>query len=143
VARRTYEEQSTHDSLVRMMLNYYATQGYLNICADLENCSRPAKFYWQGRPNYAFIPDLTCQKNDPKGTQIILEAETCESLGEDHTREQFQLFSANALQHGKEFHVAVPRLCSVGGNVVTSQSLIRRFATTWNVTVHKIWWPSE
>lgn len=143
VARRTYQEQSTHDSLVRMMLNYYATQGYLNILADLESCSRPGKLWWNTKENEPFIPDLTCQKNDAKGTEIILEAETCESLGLDHTRQQFQLFSANARQYGKEFHVAVPRLCSEGGNIVTGQSLVRRYAAAWRITVHRIWWPSE
>jgi hypothetical protein len=143
VARRTYTEQSEHDSLVRMMLNYYSTQGYVNIRADLEGCSRPDKFYWNGRENETFIPDLTCQKNDPKRTQIILEAETCESLGLDHTRQQFKLFSANARQYGKEFHVAVPRRCSLDGRIVTSESLIHEYCRAWNVTVHKIWWPSE
>jgi hypothetical protein len=142
VARRSYEEQSVHDSLVRMMVNYYSTQGCLNIHADLENLSRPMKFYWTGRESETFIPDLTCQKNDLRRTEIILEAETCESLGSDHTRQQFQLFSANALHHGKEFHVVVPRLCSVDGRIVTAESLVKHNAATWNVTVHRIWWPS-
>jgi hypothetical protein len=143
VATRTYEEQSAHDSLVRMMVNYYSTQGCVNIRADLENFSRPVAIYWKRREQERFIPDVTCQKNDLKKTQIILEAETCESLGSDHTRQQFELYSAHAAQFGKEFHVAVPRLCSLGGNIVTGQSLVQRHAAAWRVTIHKIWWPSQ
>jgi hypothetical protein len=142
VAGRTYEEQSVHDSLVRMMVNYYSTQGYSNIRADLESFARPEKFFWQGRQNETFIPDLTCQKNDAQKTQIILEAETCESIGLEHTRQQWQLFSATAIQYRKEFHVVVPRLCRVGGLIVSSEPLVQQSAREWGVTIHQIWWPS-
>lgn len=140
---RTYERQSEHDSLVRMMVNYYATQGYLSIRADLENSSRPEKIWWSGRENQAYIPDVTCNMNDRVRTTIILEAETCETLGSDHTRAQWSLFSAHAIQIGGQFHVAVPRLCSYNNRNVTGESLVRMFANQWGVTVHRTWWPSE
>jgi hypothetical protein len=143
VPGRTYQDQSEHDSLVRMMVNYFSTQGYLNIRADLDGFTRPDKLYWKGRENEPLIPDLTCQMNDPQRTQIILEAETCQSIGSDHTCEEWKLFSACATQFGKQFHVVVPRQCSVSGQYMDGGSLVHRFANLWGVIVHQIWWPSE
>lgn len=140
---RGYQEQSVHDSLVRMMVSYFSTLGYLNIRADLENFSRPDKIWWQARANQPFIPDLTCQMNNLQRTQIVMEAETCDSLSLDHTRQQFALFSAHAIQYKKEFHVAVPRLCNWGGRNVTGEQVVKHFANEWKVTVHGIWWPSS
>ncbi len=140
---RAYEQQGVHDSLVRMMAAHFATLGYLAIHADIQGYGRPAKIYWTGKEHEAYIPDLTCQKNDLQRTPIILEAETCGSLHLEHTKQQWTLFNAHALGNNGAFHVVVPRLCESGGQNVSGTDLVKQVASAWNVTVHEVWVPSR
>jgi len=139
---RTYEQQSAHDSLVRMMAAYFSTLGYSALRADLNGYPRPTKIWWTGRESEAHIPDLTCFKNDPQQTPIILEAETCESVGLEHTRQQWLLFSAHARAIKGEFHVVVPRICYRGTQPVTGQALVEEYGRAWGLTFGGIWWQS-
>jgi len=126
-----------------MMANHFLTLGYLGILADLKGYNEPGLIWWTGRQQDAYRPDLICTKNDSVGTQIILEAETCESIGTEHTRRQWTLFSARAKQIGGEFHVVVPKLCLRNNQFITGAALVAEVEAAWGITVHRKWWPSE
>lgn len=137
---KSFNEQTEHDSLVKMMARYFATLGYLNIRADIEGHRKPESIYWKNRPNVKYIPDLTCNKNDEGKTYVILEAETCDSLTDTaHTAEQWKLFSARARRLKGEFHVVVPRICGELSGSDRAQEL----ADNLEIKITTIWMPSE
>lgn len=137
---RNFAQQTEHDSLVKMMARHFASLGYLNIRADIDGYDRPESVYWKNTPNVKHIPDLTCNNNNEARTSIILEAETCDSLGNDaHTAEQWNLFSAHALSLKGEFHVVVPRICAELSGYDRAQEL----ADTLEIKITTIWIPSE
>lgn len=131
-------EQMAHDSLIRMMVKYFERLGYTEIRAEIPGYSPPEEIYWTNRPGQRYRPDLTCRMNNATRTLIILEAETCNSLTGTHTTEQFRIFSAHARNNSGEFHVVVPRVC----RYETGEECTRRFATSINVRIDRIWWPS-
>jgi hypothetical protein len=126
-----------------MMANYFQTLGYADIRADLQGYNQPELIWWMGKERDAYRPDVTCLKNDGKGTPIILEAETCESIAIDHTRQQWQLFSARAKQIGGEFHVVVPKVCTRNNQLITGAALISEVELAWNITINQKWWPKD
>ena len=125
------------------MVSHFATLGYLAIRADIQGYSRPDKIYWTERKKEAFIPDITCYKNDVERTPIVLEAEICESLGLEHSRRQWQLFSTHALNVNGEFHIVVPRVCKRDNSYISGNDLVKEWAKAWNVVVPQIWVPSQ
>jgi hypothetical protein len=126
-----------------MMANHFQTLGYTGMRADLKGYSEPQLIWWTGREQDAYRPDLTCLKNDAKRTQIILEAETCETIGIEHTRQQWRLFSARAKAIGGEFHVVVPKFCVRHGQQIAGGTLVTELAAEWGITVNRKWWPKE
>ncbi len=125
------------------MATYFQTLGYTALFADLAGYSEPGLIWWTGKEHDAYKPDLTCTKNDGRGTPIILEAETCETLFIDHTMQQWKLFSARAKQIGGEFHVVVPKHCVRNQQWVTGLALVSEAEAQWGITVHHKWWPNE
>ena len=136
---RTFEDRVNHDYLVRMMAKHFASLGYTRIRADIDGYLTPDAIWWTNRPNEKKVPDLTCYKNDPNKTKIVLEAETCSSLKSEHTREQWELFRANASQNNGEFHVVVPRQCPESG--LTGRELAKQLAVELNIALDNIWTP--
>ena len=126
-----------------MMANYFQTLGYTGMRVDLKDFSEPALMWWTGKENDAYRPDLTCFKNDAKKTTIILEAETCETIAIDHTREQFKLFSAHAKHIGAEFHVVVPKFCTRYNQQISGLDLVNEVEKAWGITIHHKWWPKD
>lgn len=140
---RSFEDKVRHDSLVKMMVKYFGSLGYTAITADIDGYPTPNATWWKNKPQEQRIPDLTCYKNDPSRTLIILEAETCPTLTTEHTKEQWKLFSAHAKQNNGEFHVVVPKECSVAGSPISGQELVERIASELGITIDKIWWPKD
>lgn len=125
-------ESREHKSLVRMMLNYFRNQGYTNLKADLEGETSPEQID-------DHIPDLTCNKNDLERTFIVLEAETCGTIFDEHTEAQWKTFYRKAREVEGEFHLVVPRAC----NDDSGRTLARQRLTQLGITAHTIWIPSE
>jgi len=70
--KRTAASQTAHDDLVRMMTQHFKSLGYTDIKADIPGS--PARHHQRHHADHR--PDLTCRKNDYRGSLIILEAET-------------------------------------------------------------------
>ena len=96
------QSQSVHDAMVRTLALRLKDQ-YRDLRADHPEFFPPQKIYWS-RTGEGHIPDLT-------GGRIVIEVETEDTLGSDHTRSQCMLFGTFAAEHGRQFIVAVPRGC--------------------------------
>ena len=114
------------------MLNYFRKQGYANLRADLENETPPEQIG-------DHIPDLTCNKNDYKETFIVLEAETCDLIFDEHTEGQWKAFYGKAKEVGGEFHLVVPRKC----NDDSGRDLAKQRLQQLGITADQIWVPKE
>ena len=134
---RPVSENTDHTQLILMMVQYFKSLGYTNIKADITGWSKPEGIYWMSNPNNVYYPDLTC--NDTDGIPIILEAETCGSLYDSHTHEQFSIFRAHATNNHGRFEVVVPRLCA-GRN---ARDLITQQAKNWGIHLDNVWTPSD
>ncbi|MFC1510198.1 hypothetical protein ACFL49_00875 [Candidatus Omnitrophota bacterium] len=129
---RNSESQRNHDELVRVLAKHYSSLGYIGIRADIPDYSQtPVGIYWTDRPEKKYIPDIVCSKNDENNTIIVAEAETCETLMTEHTREQWKMFSAHAKSKGGEFHIITPKSCKEKAEVVATEN---------NLIIHKFWW---
>jgi len=101
--QRNQDESRQHLDLIRMMASYFANSGFGNIRADIPGLPPPDIIYGIRRNH---IPDLTADKIN---IRIILEAETSDSIFDEHTVSQWSLFSNAAKSNGGEFHVVVPK----------------------------------
>lgn len=97
--------QSQHDQMVRDVYNHLISNGYENVRADLKDFPQPERLYWESTGK-GHIPDVTANWN---GSSAIFEVETDDSIYDQHTEDQWNLFAANAQQHGKTFRVVVPK----------------------------------
>jgi len=118
---RTYTTQSAHDKLVKALADKFETEGYFVKADHIEHPN--------GAPSEVngYKPDIYATKTNQR---IIVEAETCDSIGTDETHQQWQAFSVAV---GMEFHVIVPKQC-----LATAQEQ----AKLWGVNVDK-WWYLE
>ncbi len=117
--RITQKSQQIHNSLINALATEYEKQGYY-VKADHIN-------HPNGRPPevYGHIPDIAAYSNGV--LQIVAEAETCDTLSDTQTCEQWKAFSLSSYS----FEVIVPKFCL---------SEARLQATIWGVTVAKWWW---
>lgn len=130
-------EISEHDQLVLMMARYFKGLGYSEIKADIPGWTQPAGIFWTSSPDKKYVPDLTCK--DSEGNFLILEAETCGTLEDAHTREQFKIFRAHANNSGGRFEVVVPKECS-GNN---TRLKIIQIAKGWGIVLDNVWTPGS
>jgi hypothetical protein len=137
MTRTTSFEISEHDQLILMMARYFNQLGYTDIKADIPGWTKPDYIYWTNNPNNWYYPDLTCL--DKSGISIILEAETCNTLNDEHTKEQFEIFRARANKINGRFEVVVPRIC----NESNGRDLIQKIANSWGIRLDNIWTPSS
>ncbi len=129
MAVRTPAETEQHQRLIRMMADEFRRQGYTNIKADLEGFALPDPVI-DGRGNQ-YIPDLTCNKNDPSRTRILLEGETCDTISDSHTQAQWRAFA-----HAKgEFHLVVPTTCGTEPGLERAERRLEELG----ITAKKIW----
>jgi len=125
--RRERRSQKDHDDLVLMMVNYFEKQGYTNIQADIENYTTPPIIKGQDRNHR---PDILCDKTPY--TQIILEAETEDTIDDEHTASQWSLFAKWANEHSNEFHLVVPKGCREDA---------KKRLNELSISAHSIWTP--
>jgi len=99
------KSQSEHDSMVESVANYLVSQNYRNVKADLKGWDEPKEIKWKGSEN-GHIPDVTGEKENDHN--ILVEVETADSIFDQHTEDQWKLFSAFAGLKSYEFWVIVP-----------------------------------
>lgn len=129
--KRNPTETAEHSRLILMMAEHFKKLGYIGIRADLKAYPKPGKIL--GR-----VPDLTCNKRDKAKTLVVLEAETCGSIFDEHTQRQWRAFSASALALKGEFHIVVPKTCGRE----SGRTLARRRLRELNISCDEIWSPS-
>ncbi len=95
--------QSIHDTMVKDAVNYLRSEGFTDIKADLGSYPQPTKIIWKAT-GQGHIPDV----ETTNGKHCILEVETCDSISDSHTADQWKLFSRFANEHEAEFWVVVP-----------------------------------
>jgi hypothetical protein len=137
MTRTAISEISEHDQLILMMARYFQQLGYTDIKADIPGWIKPDFVYWTNDPNNKFYPDLTCF--DTAGVFIILEAETCSTISDQHTHDQFNIFRAHATNKNGRFEVVIPRTC-VGGD---SRELLNKAINSWSIKLDNIWTPNS
>ena len=130
-------EISEHDQLVLMMARYFSRLGYTDIRADIPDWNKTRPIWWDNNPENKYYPDLTCV--DTKGIQIILEAETCSTFNDQHTKEQFAIFRAHANNVKGRFEVVVPQRCQNND----ARDLITKQAKLWGITLDTVWTPGN
>lgn len=114
-----------------MMATHFRKEGYSNIRADLPGyvTPDPVSDRWG---NY-YIPDLTCTASSSAGQRIILEAETCGTINDSHTEEQWKAFA----RAGGEFHVVVPATCGTESGRAKAESRLRQLGIAAQVWTPK------
>lgn len=137
MTREMTSEISEHDQLILMMARHFKQQGFTEIKADMPGWTKPDYIYWTSNKNNRYYPDLTCYDSD--GTSIILEAETCNTLSDQHTHKQFEIFRAHANKEKGRFEVVVPISCS-GKD---ARQLISQQADSWGIELDNIWTPTD
>lgn len=113
---RTLTTQTHHDTMVSAWASDLKEKGY-TVYADIKGYSKPPEFS-------GHIPDIYAFNFEHK---IVGEVETCDSIGSDHTKEQYTAFSR---VNGAEFHVMVPKSCLEEA---------KAYARQWGIRVD-MWW---
>lgn len=121
-----------HQNLIRMMASYFRRQGHTDIRADLTEYQQPAEIH-----NHT--PDLTCKKGDGKGTLIVLEAETCDTISDAHISDQWGTLYRYARSIDGEFIIVVPTLC----NNISGRDLVRQRLLHLGISADAIWIPRD
>lgn len=116
--RITERSKQIHGTLIRALAQEYEKKGYY-VKAD--HISHP-----HGCPPNVngHIPDVAAYSSN--ALQIIAEAETCDTINDMHTREQWEAFS----QAPYLFDIIVPKSCLEEA---------QRQAYIWGIKVNK-WW---
>ncbi len=127
---RTSAESKEHIQLIEMMANHFKSLGCTDIKADLDGYSRPDSIN-------GYIPDLTCYKNGVNRSLIILEAETCSSIFDQHTERQWTAFYNRSRTTGSEFHIVVPKTC----NTSSSRESVKERLRQLGISANEIWTP--
>jgi hypothetical protein len=116
--RITERSSQTHKLLIRSLASRYEHEGYY-VKADHINHPNGSPLEINGH-----TPDLAAYYNG--SLRIVAEAETCDTISDSHTREQWKAFSQS--QHRS--HVIVPKSCLEEA---------QRQAGFWGITVSQ-WW---
>jgi len=95
--------ETQHDQMVRYVYDYLINNGYREVKADIGGFSQPDLIFWESS-RQGHIPDVTAKN----GNLYVFEVETADSINDNHTQDQWTLFSAFAKQHGATFWVVVP-----------------------------------
>ena len=106
--------QHQHDHMVTLAARHLVAKGFRDVRADLAGWSRPQLITWT-RTGRGHRPDLTAE-----GSELnLFEAETTDSIFDQHTRDQWMLFATFARESSGKFWVIVPR----GSGVAASRRL--------------------
>ena len=102
------QSQSQHDQMVQYVADYLVRNGYRNVNADLKGKTQPDLIYWKSN-GQGHIPDVTAVSGTNGNESHLFEIETSDSVYDQHTEDQWELFAANAKQYKKTFWVVVPK----------------------------------
>jgi len=119
ITKRNEQSKQIHAALIEALAREYEKQGYF-VKADHIN-------HPNGRPPEVngHVPDIAAYANN--SLCIVAEAETCESISDMHTHEQWEAFSKSAYL----FDIIVPKACL---------DEAQRQAYVWGISVNKWWW---
>lgn len=124
------KSQSQHDQMVRKVYNHLISKGFIDVRADLKGLTQPELLYWKSTGE-GHIPDVS-GIDGKNGNQLnIFEIETEDSIFDQHTESQWNLFAAYARQYGKEFRVVVPKESEASTNSRLMQLGIQ--ADVWTI----------
>jgi hypothetical protein len=99
--------RSEHDRLVERLRSHLVTQLFSDIKVDLPGYVKPDRIVWTDTQR-GHEPDATAYYLTK---QHVYEVETADSIGDEHTHEQCELFAAYVLDRFAEFTVVVPNGC--------------------------------
>jgi hypothetical protein len=116
--RITERSSQTHKLLIRSLASKYEHEGYY-VKADHINHPNGSPPVING-----YIPDVAAYYNGY--LRIIAEAETCDTISDSHTREQWEVFS----QSTYSFDVIVPKSCLEEA---------QQQANLWGIAINQ-WW---
>jgi len=103
MAKRKSQEE--HDRMVKSVANLLTERGYKNICADLEGFTQPRRIVWESTGE-GYFPDVTGHRDK---LLRIFEVETGDSIDDEHTEDQWKLFSNYAQVNSAVFYIVFPR----------------------------------
>ena len=108
MSKRTPENETKHGEMVLKLVNYLEKENYSEVKADHTGgeYDTPEKISWEDGGSH--IPDVTAEKI---GKMCVFEVETRDSICDDHTEDQWELFDAYAEHVIGKFIVVVPGEC--------------------------------
>ena len=83
---------------------YLYQNGFRDVQADLHGHTQPDIITWT-ETGRGHIPDVTANN----GQLHVFEVETDDSIYDQHTEDQWNLFANFAQQHGARFWIVVPK----------------------------------
>jgi len=98
-----------HERMVKKIIDKFESKDLRIKCADYtgyDTCEKTSNY----------IPDVRA-RDDSNELNYIGEAETCDTVKSDHTKEQIKAFSGRTMKDGKSkgaevpFYIAVPKEC--------------------------------
>ena len=108
---------SERDRLVQKLGSWMESILFSNIKVDLPGHVKPNRIVWNAT-QHGHEPDATAYH---LLKQYVFEVETADSLGDQHTHEQYRLFAAYSRDSFAEFTLVVPN----GYGVVARSQLFR------------------
>jgi len=93
-----------HNRLVKKVVDLLVDKGYENIKADLPDFEKPKKIVWQSTGE-GFLPDVTVSGDEFR----IFEVETADSIDDEHTANEWKLFSSYAEVNDALLYVVFPK----------------------------------
>jgi hypothetical protein len=103
-ALEQYIAKSEHDRLVERLRFRLVANLYSDIKVDLPGYEKPTRIVWRATQR-GHEPDASAYYGLK---EHIFEVETADSIGDEHTRDQCELFAAYAREHTAEFILVVP-----------------------------------
>jgi len=98
-----------HQKMVKKIIDDFKSKGLRITCADYAEYNKCDKIS-------GYIPDV-CGYDDAKELLYIGEAETCESVKDEHAEKQIKAFAGRTMTEGKSkgktvpLYIAVPKEC--------------------------------
>ncbi|MBI4280174.1 MAG: hypothetical protein HY660_17110 [Armatimonadetes bacterium] len=133
---RPGHEWPAHAALIAFAANRLAALGATRVFADIPHHRPPATLAGLGAyPNAR--PDATGRLPDQR--LVIVEVETCGSIDDPHTTDQWRLFRARADAGGAVFVLVVPARCGEREGPALAQAR----AEALGIHFDEIWTPQQ
>ncbi len=96
--------QAEHDRMVGHVAKLLEGKGHKNVRADIDGFEKPRRIVWESSGE-GYLPDITSQDEEFR----IFEVETRDSIHDEHTEDQWKLFSSFAKAQDAMFYVVFPK----------------------------------